>query len=69
MLQAVVNTRRVSQGDPTRCLADESSASILRVTIDAALAYEMPYLEVYQADLLAPEVAWVIQHAAEHLGR
>ncbi|MBI2096987.1 MAG: peptidoglycan-binding protein, partial [Candidatus Sungbacteria bacterium] len=55
------------------CVADEEKdgdfdrADVLRKAVDVALAYQMPYIEVYQADITDSRVASVIAYAKAKL--
>ena len=41
--------------------------AVLRKAVDVVLAYQMPYIEIYQADILDPELQDTIAYAHTHL--
>lgn len=59
--------------NPKNCAGDEDKdgdldrADVLKKAVDAALAYQMPYIEIYQADILDPELQDTIAYAHTHL--
>ncbi|MBI5709712.1 MAG: beta-galactosidase [Candidatus Eisenbacteria bacterium] len=60
------------QDGPTRMnpcgITPNDKATVLMAAVQRGLDYGMPYLEIYQEDVLDTAVASVIEFAAEHLG-
>lgn len=56
--------------NPKNCVSDEDGdsdvdqADVLRKALDTALAYGMPYVEVYQADVADPDLQQTLSYAA-----
>jgi len=61
------------QDGPTRMnqcgITPNDKATVLKAAVQTGLDYGMPYLEIYQADVLDAALASVIQFAAENLGK